>query len=49
MKPCEQEHVSSAQFLNLNHTLTLNLFGGASKIKIKIKIEIKITIKREQA
>lgn len=39
MKPGDQEHVSSAQFLNPNHTLTLNLSGWMSKIKMMSKIK----------
>jgi len=37
MKLREKDHDSSAEFLNRNLSLTLNLFGGQSKIKTKIK------------
>lgn len=37
MNPLTTERVSVTRFLNLNHSLTLNLFSPESKIKIMIK------------
>ena len=39
MKTNELEHVSSARFLNLHLSLSLNPFGRENKIKMKIMIK----------